>query len=104
MALGHWLKDYIGPKASANSGGGGTSDVLVVHDNDNTLDKTWQEIYDAMSSGKIVYVVFNSAIFTSSSFVSVVRRDDDGYVVQISGNRVYTTSSENGYPVYEDIS
>lgn len=38
------------------AGGGGGSGVLVVTENDGTLDKTWQEIYDAMLSTGAVFV------------------------------------------------
>ena len=55
---GHWLKDYIGPKASANSGGG----ILSVKiDEEKTqaegvtiYDHTWQEVHDAIESGMLV--------------------------------------------------
>ena len=33
-----------------------TGSVLIVHINEGTLDKTWQEIYDAMNIESIVYI------------------------------------------------
>ena len=40
--------ESIGKIADAlENGGGGSGGVLVVHDNDGTLDKTWGEIYYA---------------------------------------------------------
>lgn len=58
MAHGHWLKDYIGPH-SGGSGGGGTEPLIVKSNYDestdvNTLDHTWQEIYDAVTGGRTV--------------------------------------------------
>ena len=47
-----------GMAASAASGGGGGSSkdshVIVLHDTGGVLDKTWQEIYDAILDGKIL--------------------------------------------------
>lgn len=37
----------------------GAGDIIVVHDND-TLDKTWQEIHDYLAAGKVVISVFNA--------------------------------------------
>ena len=56
------------------SGGGGSSGggVLVVHtdeDTHNILDKTWQEIHDAVESGKIVIIEDSGAI----NYVTLVR-------------------------------
>ena len=47
------LDDNKEPQWATPSGGGG---VLVVHDVEGTLDKTWQEIYDAIGNGSIPIV------------------------------------------------
>lgn len=39
----------------ANAGGGGA--LIVYVDNTGTLDKTWQEIYDAFVSGAVVLIL-----------------------------------------------
>ena len=44
-------------KAGGGSGGG----VLVVTDGDESLDKTWQEISDAMHEGKVVVLVYEES-------------------------------------------
>ncbi len=46
---------------AGQSGGGGSSGggVLVVHDVDGTLDKTWQDIYDAVKNGTVVIFLQN---------------------------------------------
>lgn len=101
MALGHWLKDYIGPKDSggsasiptptvedagkvlavsdegqyelANSGGG--TAPLIVNVNGDTLDKTWQEIHDAFVGGQTIIVHYHDDNLESDALVSVVTRE-----------------------------
>ena len=85
----------------AQGGGGSGGGVLVVHDVEGTLDKTWQEIYDAdfavvvqsVPSGKKKYAV-----------TAVLRnRDNTEFLVNlIEGDPAsYTASSADGYPVAE---
>ena len=68
---------------------GGTP--LIVTDNDGTLDKTWQEIYDAYpnvmlqtSNRKVVFSEINSA---------------DGLYTVLAVYDVYETLEANGYPI-----
>ncbi len=64
---GHWLKDYIGPKASANSGGG-TEPLIVRFDHKEEVqqgtilyyDKTWQEVADALTANRPVYAKYGN--------------------------------------------
>lgn len=59
MALGHWLKDYIGPH-SGGSGGGGTLVARATLDTRKKkliLDKTFKEISDAYFAGQVVKVI-----------------------------------------------
>lgn len=82
------------------SGGG----VLVVTDTDGTLDKTWQEIHDAMLVGGVVLSLGD----TRAAIISGVDYNsrDESYIVswcnagtyQISN---YAASSADGYPVAE---
>lgn len=83
MALGHWLKDYIGPHSGGSgggSGGGGTLVVRVDHregqlPNFNVIfDKTWQEVYDALANGTLVVsVVENSGASSSIAQARIVK-------------------------------
>ena len=119
---GHWLKDYIGPKASAggvdiptptvadagksivvneegqyglaNSGGG---TPLIVNDVNNILDKTWQEIHDAFVGGQIV-IIHGSDGNDSDELVTSVRLYNGYYLVGLSTGTTYGASSANGYP------
>lgn len=78
------------------SGGG----VVVVHDVDGTLDKTWQEIHDAdfaiLSSddediGKIIYIVHQIVKAPDgSSFIVLFTNGTDEFI--------YAASSASGYP------
>lgn len=100
-------------KALGSGGGGGDSGVVVVHDVDGTLDKTWQEIFDAAAAGKAVIAVEasteeegNRIVF--SAFLSVVSDADDYYAqficsvaLEVKVN-TYVATTANDYPVFED--
>ncbi len=76
---------------SAPSGG-----VLVVHDVDGTLDKTWQEIHDA----DFAVVVMYSGRLTRKDPV-IVTDDGHGYIVQTGyaeEGYVYVAESASDYP------
>ena len=79
----------------ALSGGGGG--VLVVHDVDNTLDKTWQEIHDAMLSGGAVI----QANETDVNTVLSVSFEKGTYFANLGTGGIYTASSASGYPVLQ---
>lgn len=92
-------------KALGGNGGGGTGGgVLVVHDVNGTLDKTWQEINESS-----VPIMIQSD--TAWYFVTSVRHDDGGSGVYIvvaiysSGITVnthaYVSASASGYPTFD---
>lgn len=74
-----------------SSGGG----VLVVTDTEGTLDKTWQEIHDAMLVGTVVISVSNPQRVDVVLSAQVDSKTNE-YV--ITGGDWYTASSANGYP------
>lgn len=79
---GHWLKDYIGPKASAQSGGG-TAPLIVTSNYDEstdeqTLDKTWQEIHDALAEDRLVFIASLAGPLVSQYRVQMVVANDGG--------------------------
>ena len=74
-----------------SSGGG----VLVVHDVNGTLDKTWQEIHDAMLSGGAVIQANETNVDTVES---VYAGKGGTYTVVPSGGTYYSASSVSGYP------
>ena len=78
------------------SGGG----VLVVHDVDGTLDKTWQEIHDAPLA-VISYIDNNES---SSRIVVLTSKEFSGteHIVTTLNDERYIASSADGYPVLEE--
>ena len=94
---GHWLKDYIGPKASANSGGGTEPLIVRASGTPSTFDHTWQEIFDAFPN-----VAFDSSYEGSMhrNLVVEVLGYDDNYQVSVAG-KMYTTNSPSGYPAFK---
>lgn len=84
MALGHWLKDYIGPH-SGGSGGGGTEPIVlhgIQEEGGRRLDKTFGEIKEAYFNGTPMVLVTEdepgdyaySVIYVGSYF------DDPDYI------------------------
>lgn len=85
---------YVTETTWSKSGGG----PLVVHDSNGTLDKTWQEIHDAMLSG--------GAVIQVGETIYVVLGAEPGngpfpYAVTTAGMGPYKTSSASGYPTAE---
>lgn len=87
---------------AGQSGGGGSSGggVLVLHQDENgALDKTWQQIHDALLSG-------GAAIAYSDQEVRVIdhaayNERADYYYVEASSNSFFKTADADGYPVIE---
>lgn len=84
--------------AMGGGGGGGSSGggVLVVHDVEGTLDKTWQEIHDAMLSGGAVYDGGDDdgVYAIASTYI------DTNYFVACSAGE-WVASSASGYPTLQ---
>ena len=90
-------------KATPTGGGGG---VLVVHETNGALDKTWSEINEAVcTSGALINfkqddtaeansVVFGTIYLSGMGYALITFSPmGDGGIVQ------YVTNSEDGYPV-----
>lgn len=96
-------------KAFGGSGGGSSSGgVLVVTEtydgNHSTLNKTWQEIHDAVVGGQMVVFQFTNDDGIFWNYLSSVESVSGYYAVNVfnSGslaNVNYGTDSANGYPV-----
>lgn len=88
-----WMKEII----DASGGGGGGA--LVVNDVSGTLDKTWKEIYDAITGGKLCLIAGSGGGFDTLILVVSTGTDHDTqYGVQDAEENVYMTSTEDGYP------
>jgi hypothetical protein len=82
--------------SSGGGGGGGGGGVLVAQIFGSTLDKTWQEIHDAMlAGGAVVFfpVVGKVSIVTAASYSPKAGQ----YFVESATVR-YVTSTADGYP------
>lgn len=82
-----------------SSGGGSGGGVLVVHDVDGTLDKTWQEIHDAFVAGSVriqnaAGVIMNVKTVGYSSKEGKYSVMCDYYQT----DHTCTTDSASGYP------
>ena len=69
---------------------------LIVNDVSGTLDKTWQEIYDAVSGGGIVIIKWASGQYYETRPVISVGFTEDVYMVSAMDN--YVSETANGYP------
>lgn len=82
----------------------GGGDVLVVHDNEGVLDKTWNEINDAPLA-----IIKRSGLVTTTQYVVFCGRNLSGYAintVSYSDNGIiselYTAPVEDKYPEWVD--
>jgi len=76
--------------------------VLVVglQEDGSTLDKTWQEIYDAMLTNGAVIITEDGG--TRVATITQCRSANSKYVV-LTGSDAYIVNTTDGYPVYEGI-
>ena len=79
----------------ANAGG-----VMVINDTDNGLDKTWQEIYDAMAQGKLCAAIYNSGNPETGISINILLSAYafGGTYTVSAGQVAYNASSATGYP------
>ena len=88
----------------------GAGSVLLISDNDGTLDKTWSEIGNAIASGQIACIYGSSYDGNNldMAFCDIVRFahiDDGTYYILLMGrddSMGYSASSASGYPVFFD--
>ena len=80
---------------SDSTGGGSSGGVLVVTDTDGTLDKTWQEIHDAVLSGSAVISAYGGDALYVVCSVDVGK---DYGVWTYNSDVTYIAASASGYP------
>lgn len=80
----------------------GAGGVLVVglQEDGQTLNKTWQEIFNLMKSGTIVFIKTNDDSFWIQLGAVTGCMHMNHYMVQ-SESTTYVTDSPNGYPKSE---
>ena len=92
-----YVLDRVNGWVEPGSGGGGGSGVLVVNatgDETLTLDKTWQEIHDAMP-----LVVLSYAAQGLVGFVTMVGYRDGVYLAQFGNVFNFGAANPNDYPI-----
>ena len=99
------IKD-LKPEPSGGGGGSGSGFLKVGVDAEtNTLDKTWQEIFDAVGDGWHVSMTYSEDGYASQAAIKEVLIDGDNYDVYVPDEGVaytimiYRTDSADGYPV-----
>lgn len=96
---------YPTAESVSDETGGGSGGVLVVTDTEGTLDKTWQEIHDAMLSGGAV--VSFSETDTGSVVTAMYNDKEEAYVIIVCDRvgagefATYVASTASGYPSIE---
>lgn len=82
----------------ANAGGGGGAFIVYVGDND-TLDKTWQEIYDAFTSGTIALILAGQGENAMANAVISAGYNEiaQAYLVGTNGGN-FSCESADDYP------
>jgi hypothetical protein len=95
------IKAFGGGSGGGSSGGG----VLVLHEDENgTLDKTWQEIHDALGAGTLVTVVYVDGNDAFCTIIGATSNVNNVYGLYQAGygpganDPIYTASSANSYP------
>lgn len=93
-------------------GGGGGGDCFITNDVEGTLDKTWQEIHDALENlgiGKVfIYQTYEDGGNTYyGAYVVVSCTSEEGYY-EVAGcdfgylpHGVYVAESADGYPILD---
>ena len=109
MALGHWLKDYIGPHSGGSGGGSGAEPLIVnlsvTHEGQNTvytMGKTWKEIRDAFPNVLIHDEFDGGEDWYSCAQIGVDEGFEKPYSVYYHAGSPCQTDSENGYPSFTD--
>ena len=73
--------------------------VNAVYDSENkiyTLDKTWQEIWNAFPF--VIEYTNDDEIEAKAFFIAIANQ---GGLYTVGGTRIYSASSASGYPTYE---
>lgn len=101
-------EEYLDAIAQNKGGGGGDDGIFVVGQDVNTgaLDKTWQEIADALSAGKrVIAVAMQSAMTVQMLFMFSIVLEGAYGLVAITASPAgvlgvsFTATSADGYPV-----
>lgn len=90
------IKAFGGGSGGGGSSGGG---VLVVHDVEGTLDKTWQEIFDADFA--VIKTSPNENEW-KMHYINTVDVYDGVYELDTKDDERYAATSASGYPSFTE--
>lgn len=101
----YWYKEIVDAIGSGGGGGGTGGGVLIVHESDSAFDKTWQEIFDALSAGQIVISLTLAEDEATMAVLYAAYKLGSKYCVDMysysaESSFVYKTLSADGYPVF----
>ncbi len=91
--------------AEAGKIGGGSGEAFMVHVNGKdtqVLDKTWQEIYDALKTTSVYIIRENEEemfVSTQECIIEAAYNNPDGYIVHTSLDDYYSAASPDDYPM-----
>lgn len=99
-----WANGDVITAAKLNNMENGIADasavMIISVDGNDTLDKTWQEIHDAVMAGVPVvceYTTVDNETFTDT--VTFVANISGGYVVNMASEVTFKANTANDYPV-----
>lgn len=104
---GHWARGYLGLAGADQNGGnggdsgGGSLAVHIVGDSPTSLalDKTWQEIYDALAAGRYVLGLEQYEGGVSQHPITNAEIDGADYCVSVGTYpSAFKADSADGYP------
>ena len=98
-------KKYTGGGGGGEGGSGGTLVVRATENDDiTTLDKTWQEIHDAVLTRGVTIIrrgIEGESDFITLEILSNVDYDSETGEYFVATNVIYTTTDADGYPMYD---
>lgn len=97
-----WKSGDVVTSAKLNKieGGIASCGVLVVTDNDGTLDKTWQEIHDAGFAVILSFQQENLAQYVAVQLIGII---NNTYAIRATNGNTYLADSASDYPQYQDV-
>lgn len=92
-------------KAIAEGGGGSESILFVNNSDDGELDKTWQELYDALDSSILCIAVFKisseETVSITCNVIQTVTLQEGSYKVFLDDGSLFIASTANDYPILD---
>ena len=87
-----------GAETLAEAGGGGMFIVTIANEIDLTLNKTWQEIYNAAQTNEVVLIRVEQQKITQNRMEFI--DNNKGYIVEFSGDVQFVAVTANDYPTH----